>query len=64
MHDASYYQDQAARAKRLAKSVGRSDLTEMLAQIAQDYEDIADDLRQGAVRIRHPELMRQPTRDR
>jgi hypothetical protein len=36
----------------------------MLAQIAQDYEDIADDLRQGVVKVRHPELMRQPTRGR
>jgi hypothetical protein len=64
MHDSSYYQEQAARAKHLAKSVGRSDVADVLAQIAQDYEDIADDLRRGAVKVRHLELVRQLTRDR
>jgi hypothetical protein len=28
-----------------------------LMQLAQDFEDIADDLLHGAVEIRHPELM-------
>jgi hypothetical protein len=35
------------------------EIREMLAQMARDYDDIAEDLENGAIEIRHPELMPQ-----
>jgi len=58
MEDAAYYRDQAARARRLARG-GRTDVEEMLSRVAQDYDDLAEDLENGAIEIRHPELMPQ-----
>ena len=31
----------------------------LLSQVAREYDDIAEDLENGAVEIRHPELMPQ-----
>ena len=39
-------------------------MRELLSQIARDYDDIAEDLETGAVRIRHAELMPQRRRGR
>jgi hypothetical protein len=37
----------------------QADLLEVLHRVAQDYDDIAEDLEGGAIEIRHPELMPQ-----
>ena len=59
MHPASYYRERAEHARRLASRVYQRDLLETLRQVAQDYDDIAEDLEGGAIEIRHPELMPQ-----
>jgi hypothetical protein len=58
MQDAEYYREQAARARRLARGA-RRDIEEMLSRVAEDYDDLAEDLENGAIEIRHPELMPQ-----
>ena len=60
MHSAEYYRGQAARARRLARGIDRREVVDVLRKMAEDYDDIADDLLDGAVQIRHPELMKQP----
>ena len=59
MRDASYYREQARRARRLARSVTVRETEELLLRVAQDYEDLAVDLENGAIELRHPELMPQ-----
>jgi hypothetical protein len=58
MHPAHYYRDQAARAKRLADHV-TGEVCDALRRLAQDFDEIAEDLENGAVEIRHPESMPQ-----
>jgi hypothetical protein len=62
MHRASYYIDQANRARRLAREQTHHETKTLLERVAQDYDDIAEDLENGAVEIRHPEML--PQRDR
>lgn len=62
MQEPSYYRQQAERARRLARSSTRGDIEEQLLRMAQEYEELAEDLDSGAIEIRHPELLpqRQP----
>jgi hypothetical protein len=62
MQDPSYYREQTERAQRLARSQTNRDVEGLLLRMAQDYEDLAEDLENGAIEIRHPELL--PQRDR
>ena len=64
MHNLLYYRGQAAMARRLAASTYQRELLNLLGRVAQDYDDIADDLENGAITIRHAELMPQLKRDR
>ena len=64
MHQASYYREQASRARRLARQLHQRDASTLLSQIAADYDDVAEDLENGAVEIRHSELMPQNRRKR
>jgi hypothetical protein len=64
MHNHQYYRGQAARARRLSALSYQRELVDLLARVAEDYDDIADDLENGAITIRHPELMPQSKRDR
>ena len=64
MHPPSYYREQAEHARRLASLMHQSDISEMLHRMAQDFDDIACDLENGAVDVRHPELLPQLRRDR
>ena len=59
MQDASYYRDQAERARRLARAITNRETEALLSRVARDYEDFAEDLETGAIEIRHPELMPQ-----
>ena len=62
MHDPSHYRQQAQRARRLARSATNFEVEALLSQMAQEYDDIAVDLENGAVEVRHPELMPQKYR--
>lgn len=64
MHDATYYREQASRARRLARQLHPRDESALLSQMASDYDDVAEDLETGAVEIRHRELMPQNRRKR
>jgi hypothetical protein len=57
MRNAAYYRDQAERARRLADGVpGQSDVRKSLRYIAQNYDEVAEDIEQGVIEVRHPEL--------
>jgi hypothetical protein len=55
--DASYYRLQAKLAKRLSQESSKPDVQRELAVIARDFAQIAQALENGAIEIRHPELM-------
>jgi len=56
MEEISYYLEQAARARRLSAETAQAGIRERLARLAQQYDQLADDIQQGAVDVRHPEL--------
>ena len=62
MHDPTYYREHAARARRLARSITNGEAERMLLRMAEEYEDVAEDLEAGAIEVRHPELMPQRRR--
>jgi hypothetical protein len=62
MQPISYYREQAERGRRLARSQNSREVQDTLRRMAQDYDDIAEDLENGAIEIRHPELMPQRRR--
>jgi hypothetical protein len=45
MHAPAYYREQAEHARRLAGLTHQSEMTDMLEQMAKDFEDIACDLK-------------------
>jgi hypothetical protein len=47
-------------AQRLAGEIYNEEAAASLLKLARDYQDIAEDLENGAVEIRHPERMPQP----
>jgi len=59
MQDRAYYREQAKRARRLATDVANVAVAEMLRRLADDFDDIATDLQNGAVEINHPSRMPQ-----
>lgn len=62
MNRASYYRDQADRARRLAREQTHHETKALLLRVAQDYDDIAEDVENGAVEILHPEMLPQRNR--
>jgi hypothetical protein len=59
MQSAAYYIEQAQKAARLASQVTDTAAAAALAKMAKDYRDIAEDLQNGAIEIRHAERMPQ-----
>lgn len=55
----SYYLEQADKAERLSSLVTDKAAKSELKKMAEDYRDIAQDLQNGAVEIRHAERMPQ-----
>jgi hypothetical protein len=51
MYQSSYYREQATRARRLAEGITNSEVISLLADVAQDYDEIAEDLEKGAVKF-------------
>jgi hypothetical protein len=62
MKDTAYYRERAAQARRLAGALHQRDVCERLRNLAREYDEIAEDLENGAVEIRHPDLMLQRRR--
>jgi hypothetical protein len=59
MKTAADYLEQAEKAERLALFIGDEEAKSNLEKMAEDYRDIAQDLENGAIDIRHPEVMPQ-----
>jgi len=59
MQDSQYYRSQAEMAQRLAEQINSPEAAASLLKMAQDYRDIAEDLENGAIEIRHAERMPQ-----
>jgi hypothetical protein len=59
MDRASYYREQADHVRQLAELTWQDDLEAVLRRIAQDYDEVADDLEAGVTEIRHTELLRE-----
>jgi len=59
MHPAAYYRARAEHTRSLASRVYQPDLLDVLHRVAQDYDEIAEDLEVGAIELRHPELLPQ-----
>jgi hypothetical protein len=64
MDDEAYYRRMAAHARRLAEGAHQEEMVDLFSRVAQDYEEIADDLRDGSKPVRHRELMGQLGRHR
>ncbi len=59
MQSASYYRQEAARARRLARTINHPEAHEALERMSRDYDDIAEDLDRGAIEITHPSRLPQ-----
>lgn len=59
MQEAHYYRSEAGRARRLSRHINDPDMLVTLARMAKNYDDIAADLENGAVEVKHPERMPQ-----
>ena len=59
MQKPRYYRSQAQVAQRLAGEIYNAEAAASLLKMARDYQDIAEDLENGALEIRHPERMPQ-----
>jgi hypothetical protein len=59
MQSVSYYILQAQKAERLALLLTDDRARDALLKMARDYRDIAEDMENGAIEIRHPERMPQ-----
>jgi hypothetical protein len=51
-------------ARKLAGMVHQAELKETFERLANNYDEIAEDLETGAFEIRHPELLAQDKRER
>lgn len=63
MQSVSYYLMQADKAERLALLLTDERTKHDLLKMAEDYRDIAQDLENGAIEVRHPERMPQLEHD-
>ena len=59
LKDAAYFRRQAERTTAIAQTILQPDVRKTLSNLARAYEELADDLDQGPVRLRHPELLPQ-----
>ena len=57
MDRAAYYRERADHARELADAAWQPDLKDMLRGFAKDYDEVADDIENGATEIRHAELL-------
>jgi hypothetical protein len=52
-----YYREQASLARRLARGIGNVELIRHLDAMARDFDELADDIDDGAIGVRHPERL-------
>jgi len=57
MERAAHYRDRANHTRKLADAAWQPDLKDMLRGLANDYDEVADDIENGATEIRHVELL-------
>lgn len=57
MHWALFYREQAERARRLAQAQTQDDTKSLLNRVAQEFDELAEDLENGVVETRHPEIL-------
>jgi hypothetical protein len=57
MDHAAHYRDRASHVRELADAAWQPDLKDMLRGLAKDYDEVADDIEDGATEIRHAELL-------
>ena len=57
MDHAAHYRDRASHVRELADAAWQPDLKDMLRGLAKDYDEVADDIENGATEIRHAELL-------
>jgi hypothetical protein len=57
MDHAAHYRDRANHVRELADAAWQPDLKDMLRGLAKDYDEVADDIGNGATEIRQAELL-------
>jgi hypothetical protein len=57
MDRAAYYRDRAERIRQLADAAWQPGLKEALRRLANDYDQVVEDIETGATEIRHSELL-------
>jgi hypothetical protein len=57
MPDITYYQRRAAHTRNLADVIHQWDVQDILYQMAQEYDELVEDLEAGVTEVRHPELL-------
>jgi hypothetical protein len=63
LKDASYFRSRAEQTRGLSRQILQLDVRKTLVDLAQEYDELADDLERGALDLRHPELLPQRMRD-
>jgi hypothetical protein len=63
MDRVSYYREQADHVRRLAE-MRQDELEALLRRVAQDYEEIAENLEAGATGVRYPKPLGEKASDR
>jgi hypothetical protein len=62
MEDAAYFRRRADQTRGLSRRMLQPGIRKTLLDLARDYDELADDLANYAIDVRHPELM--PRRER
>jgi hypothetical protein len=57
MDRATHYRDRAEHIRRLAEAAWQPELKEALRRLANDYDQVVEDIEMGATEIRHSELL-------
>jgi hypothetical protein len=57
MDRAAHYRGKANNARRLGDAAWQPELKDRLHGLADDYDEIAEDIETGLTEIRHPELL-------
>jgi hypothetical protein len=64
MQQSSYYRQQSERARRLALDQTSREAAGHLIRLAQQFEEVAEDIEAGSAKIRHPDLLRSEDAER
>jgi hypothetical protein len=57
MDRAAHFRRQANHARQLAEATCQRDLEDLLRRLAEDYDEVAEDIEAGATEPRHAELL-------